>query len=339
MIKDNNFLPEQDTQSEKTEDIEKNRKFYTAQKTTSKFPELPSKKAIDEQKECFSTTREMPDKYRSKDLKTPKFEKEIDKMKEWIIKFCKEIGFSESEIRNRLTENDDIHILSKKIFKKIIKDKHIDGRETLNEVFINNSISSKTSNGDYNNCIVLHELIHSICITKIYLTEYLSENVRISGGYKSYANKKLVAFNEGLTEITTQQILSENNICPPGIGYLDEIIFITELAKDIAEKTEASSEEILTHFQKGMIRGENKYLKIIVDIYGKEAFNNLVNMQCKTENIIKISKDFNLPIIEKKINDLHDQNEITVDIGNNNYNIKSTKKEKLMEQFKKIIKK
>lgn len=337
MLNENNFFPEQ-TEEEK-ENIEKNRRFYVAKRATHKFPDLPSEDGIDEQKKVYSISREMPDRYKDKDLKTPEFERDINEAKEWIIKFCEQIGFSEEEIKNRLTENDDIYILSKKIFNKMIEDKHLDGLNSLNEVFVNNSTTSGTSNENCSHLIVLHELIHSICINKIFLTKYFNNSKVISSGYKINKDKKLKAFNEGLTETTTQQILLENNISSPGIAYIDEVIFITELAKDIAKKTETSSREVLAHFQKGMIKGENKYLKIIIDIYGQEAFNNLINMKCGTEDVIKVSKSFNLQVVEEKIDDFrNNQNKITINIGDDNYDIKSIKPEEkkgIMERFKK----
>lgn len=77
-----------------------------------------------------------------------------------------------------------------------------------------------------------------------------------------------------------------------------------------------TKEETLAHLQRGMFEGERKYLKIINNIYGKEAFNALVDMTHDKKNIIEIAKLFGLDEVENKIASKENGREIEVNIGN-----------------------
>ncbi len=108
-------------------------------------------------------------------------------------------------------------------------------------------------------------------------------------------------FNEGLTEVTNKQISLDNNEKVNNISYFNSVILITELAKDIANRTKRTQEEILTHFQIGMFESKNKYLKIITDIYGKEAFDALMDMKLDKKDVIRVAGIFGLSQVKNKL--------------------------------------
>ncbi len=131
----------------------------------------------------------------------------------------------------------------------------------------------------------------------------------------------------------------------PATAYTEVVIFVTELAKDISEKTKISPKETLARFQKGMIKGKRGNLKIIKDIYGGEALNALMNMQDEKESVIEVSKIFNLPKVEEKIKNLYDHVKISIDISDKSYSLQKTEttkpalKEKIIEALKNQLKK
>jgi len=130
-------------------------------------------------------------------------------------------------------------------------------------------------------------------------------------------NSLFNCFNEGLTELTNKQLFLNDGCDFRKIGYGKEVILITELIKDISQRTGATSEEILSHFQIGMFEGKRGYLKIINDIYGKEALSALGKMKNNKEDIINTARLFKLDEDSiKKIEDFQNNKAVEIDIGN-----------------------
>lgn len=334
-------------------------RFYYDNKPTKNHPELLSERELEEAKKDFLEWEEILPEDKKEDLKTPEIIKEIEKIKRWISNFGEKIGISNLE--KNLTDTNNIYVFPKNIYEKYRSNPYSLGYLYLNEIFIK-------EDGLHSNYFdIQHELLHSACIESIYFEKELNEEYEfedVRSGYGSFKEDgKLHFFNEGLTNITNLQICFENkdaSLNNIDIGYTNEIILVSELAKNISlkikekaieiaqggskkrieefieiipqhtnghqrEKTKEdlenvaknlTEEETFAHLQRGMFRGERKYLKIISDIYGREAFNALANMTHDKKNIIEIARLFGLDEVENKIENKENSREIEIDMGN-----------------------
>ncbi len=327
--KNTEIEPVDNVLSDKTDKEEKGfkrEKFYFAEKETKKLPSLLSMETIKEEVDKIVNEKI---KLTKQDLKEEFGMEETselienrdnlkNKLKNRLIKFAQERGVN---IKERLAENDDIYFLNKKGYEDIGGDINEHGCNIGNDIFV------RGENNVDENTMLQHELVHSACIHKFYINNDVQKQKEktheISSGYaSSVKNKYLKFFNEGLTEITALQISIENDDTFNSMGtYRPQVIFITELAKDIAQKLsrrenmEISQKDILTHLQIGMFQSERGYLGIIADIYGKEALNSLMKMGNEIQDVIQVSKIFKLPLIEKKITDFYNKKETRIHMG------------------------
>lgn len=311
-------------EAEKEKDGLRREKFYFADKETVKLPNLLSEEDI--KKEVDKIVNEKI-KLTKQDIKeefgmeeTPETIESRNnlknKLKSRLIKFAQERGVN---VKERLADNDDIYFLNKKGYEDIGGDINEHGCIVGNDIFI------RGENNVDENTLLQHELVHSACVNKFYISNDLKKEKthQISSGYgSSMKNKYLKSFNEGLTEITALQISMENDDIYYSMGtYRPQVIFITELASDMAqklskqEKINISQKDILTHLQTGMFQAERGYLGIISDIYGKEKFKALLEMGMKVQDVIKVSKIFELPLVDKKITDFYKKKETIIHIG------------------------
>lgn len=304
----------------------KHEKFYFADKATKKLPALLSNEIIKEEVDKIVNDKI---KLTKQDLKEEFGMEETaemiesrnnlkNRLKSRLIKFAQERGVN---VKERLADNEDIYFLNNKGYDAIGGDTNEHGCIVGNDVFV------RGENNVDENTLLQHELVHSACVNKFYISNDVQKQKekthQISSGYgSSVKNKYLKSFNEGLTEITALQISIENDDKFYSNGtYRPQIIFITELARDIAEKSSQrenmniSQKDILTHLQIGMFQAERSYLGIISDIYGKEKFKALMNMGMGTQDVIKVSKIFGLSSVEKKITDFYNKKEIRIHMG------------------------
>lgn len=278
--------------------------------------------------------RKATPEFKKEDLKTPEFEKRIDIAREQIINFGKKKGI---DISDRLISNEDIYLLTENKYKKLAQLKE-GGEQIANEIFLKQNFSSIDGNAiEYLSHNIKHELLHSACKKGFILKKdnrllsgmlYKKRNFEnISSGYASLCGK-LNNFDEFLTETTNLQIDLDNNENTPSIAYLEGMIFVTELADDIARKTDKHREEVLTEFQIGMFEGKREKLKIIKDLYGAEALNKMINMENTKKSILETAEAFGLISVEKKINDMENGQEFTINIGANKTTYKTSPKDK-----------
>lgn len=297
-------------------DVEKRHRFYFARKSTTKLPNLLSKDSLEKEKNKVAEDKLNLDKKRLGIEEKSETIEEVNKLKDRIKKFTKDRGIN---IENRLPDNKDIYFLNNEMFQIVSDNLDFNGFRRNNEIMVNEEKPMDKFE------TLQHELVHSACIEKFYINnDKEKDNIckGISSGYASQGkNKYLKFFNEGLTETAVQQIYIENDEIAPGMAYRSHVIFVTELAKDLAQKIskkenkEVSQKDILTHLQIGMLQADRSYLKIVIENYGNEAFKALAEMGVKKEDIIKVSRVFKLPTVEEKINSFYDKKETIINMG------------------------
>lgn len=255
---------------------------------------------------------DVPQEVKDRDIKSKEFLEGVSSAKDRIVNFGKKIGL---DFQKRLTDDNKIYLLNKDDFKRFYGNQTVEGCGGVCK--ITEIVMSKRDDCDGNEDIkreihgVQHELVHSISRVHYYIKKDSDidkikvDNIR-SGYYRTELNKKqaMHLFNEGLTEITNQQIYFDNEMIAPETSYSRCVIFLTEMIKDIARKTGESEQKILTDFQRGMFEGSNKYLKPIIDIYGAEAFCQLKDVRDDDESFLKLAKFFKLQSASKKIKGL-----------------------------------
>ncbi|MFA6096578.1 MAG: hypothetical protein WC788_03040 [Candidatus Paceibacterota bacterium] len=319
----NNFLHNDD---KKEKPGFRREKFYFAEKSTTKLPSLLSRETIKEEVDKIVNEKI---KLTKQDLKeefgmeeTPEMIENRnnlkDRLKIRLIKFAQERGLN---VKDRLAENDDIYFLNKKGYEDIGGDINEHGCNIGNDIFV------RGENNADENTMLQHELVHSACLHKFYISNNpVKENNKthvISSGYAScVGNKYLKYFNEGLTEVTALQISMENkDISYSKGGYRPHVILITELVRDVAEKLSErenmniTQKDILTHLQIGMFQAKRGYLGIISDIYGKGALESLMKMGMEKQDVIEVSRIFKLLSAEKKITDYYNNKETRIHMG------------------------
>ena len=318
--------PDSDSKKNQTEDGQEARtrhKFYFDKKTTAKVPELLSNENVEKVekgiinrrdilKDCFTKQDFIDLGLEEQSQETIEF---INKYKNQIIKFANDRGVN---VEKRFPDNEDIYFLNNEAIAGMSGRPGYDsptGICSTNEVMVNKEKAADKYGA------LLHELVHFACKEKF----FIFNNSRSKSTCKGYAltgkNKYYKFFNEGLTETTKRQIYLENGEQALSLSYPPQVIFVTELAKDLAQKMskkenkEVSQKDVLTHLQAGMFQSDRSYLGIIIDFYNKEAFKALMEMGKKEEDVIKVSKLFELSAVEEKINNYKDKKETKITIG------------------------
>lgn len=263
---------------------------------------------------------EATDAERESDLKTPEFSGELDKTNERIINFGKKCGL---DLRNRLIPNDNIYLLPEDVYE--VPDKESFTTEPWAYFnFYNEIVVKDSGNLELNKHRSQHELLHSACLQHIQYKKEgrLCTTESVRGGYQNDTDSSFTSLNEGLTEITNQQIYFENNDFAPTTGNIYEVVFVTELIKDISGKTKIPAEKILTHLQTGMFESELGYLKVIEDKYGKEAMDKLAKMSGELggkDGLLETARIFKLNSATEKLKNLDKGERIEVNIGKYKY--------------------
>ncbi len=269
---------------------------------------------------------------------------EVDRIKKRITEFGKK---RELNLEKRFVDDDNIYLLPSKIFEQFKREFDLPqgscGYHQHNQIWIDNKDGiSRENNERMISWCLQHEIVHSACKKRFFLRKEVDEEGVFEYGAKGlnsgYAgDNNFRHFNEGLTEITNQQIYFENDDLAPTISYEEEIIFTTELIKDISKKTERSPEEILSNFQKGMFEGERKYLKIIKNVYGKEAIVKIKNLE-NVDDIIDTAKSLKLSEAVKKIKAFNNGKQVGVNIADHSCHIQQKNKQ-TANKLKRILKK
>lgn len=304
-------------------------KYYYDKSPTEKAPYILFEVEKEGMKEAVKKYREIKEDYHNALSKNPELAKEADKIKNRIVNLGKKIGLN---LEDRLVENDDVHLISGEDFKEFVEgDKHRDGAMFVNEIGIKRDTDGKNFEKSYLTQNMQHELIHAVTTRKVFLKE---NNVKLFAvGYCNYStNNDYRLFQEGLTELTNQQLYLEENNIAPTINYNKEVILVTELIKDMSKKTGTRADDILAKLQTGMFEGEAKYLKIILDVYGQEGLNKIKTVQSH-DDVLKVVRNLGLFEAERKINDLDNGVVIRIDI-NEKYHLMTFKKlsEKLTQK-------
>lgn len=307
---DENLDHENKLSPDKKEEVDDNRfDFCFHEKSTKNNPDILSKEDREMRKK-FVIEHRMD--IEEELLKYPETEREIEKIKERIIQLGKNLGL---DLEDRFIGNKDIHILSDEIYEKEFEGCGGHGNSSANEIFLR-----KDENFEKRifHCIQ-HELIHIVSKQKVITLRDVAHINTI--GYANTKNKNFEFFNEGLTELTNQQLNLENGSCASYTAYIEEVIFITELIKDISHRTDKPYKDILAQFQIGMFEGKRGHLKIISDNYGGEAIKALSKMKDNRDDIVDIAEIFGLKEAIRRINDYENMIKTNIDIGDKSYNI------------------
>ncbi len=231
----------------------------------------------------------------SENIKTADLEGEAEEAKKRIITFTRKMGL---DLEDRLVDTKDIHLLPVNIYKKFENKENSPGGYHFNEIILNKNFTKGGLEKNYNNHILQHELIESAVTQKI----LIRDNNLINAGRGFCEGDKFKYFQESIIEMTNQQIYRENQKTEKVLPYMNEFIFTGNLIKDIAKRTNESPAKILAEFQIGMFESKQECLDIIMDTYGKEAFNELMNMKDDKNNIIKVAESFGLKDAINEIN-------------------------------------
>lgn len=286
-------------------------RFYYDKILTEKSPHILSEEEKKEMEMALKKYREIKESYHNAFSKNPELSKETDKIRGRIIRLGKNLGLT---LENRLIDNDEIHLISEDDFMEFSEgNKFRQGALFVNEIGIKKDAEGKNFEQSYLAQNIQHELIHSVTTRKVYLKE---NNVKIFAvGYCNYStNDDYRRFQEGLTELTNQQLYLEENDVAPTTHYNKEVILVTELVKDMAKKTGRRADDILAELQVGMFEGDAKYLKIILDVYGQEGLNKIKTLH-DGNGVLKIVQDLGMREAERKINNLDSGVIIEIDIS------------------------
>lgn len=321
--------------------------FYTDRKDTS-HNVLPSEKDISDYKQKVFDYKNMltKDELEEDNIhENPEFIKEAEKIKNEVTEFAKERGI---DVAGYLPRNENIYDLDDELFEVIAgPDKRQRGKSLANEVFVRKSLNEIDKPS-----VLRHELIHSISKVRILLRKTNMdkfEHIGISSGYDINNQKPependgsyLENFNEGLTELTNLQIALEyEGECTDAILYIADVIFVSELTKDIAVRINHNPEkvkntelhpnldkqltpkDILTHLQIGMFESDPRYLRIISDLYDDESNNfNALKTLSKMGNkkdVLETAKAFGLTEAMAKLNDYIDKKAVELDVADFN---------------------
>lgn len=291
-------------------------RFYTPRRMPKEYRNLKEKKIKSKTKQV---ERMIAD--RKKDVmeyrhfeknseKNPEIAEELEGCKSDIIEFAAGIGVDLT--MDRFPSAADIYLHDE------IGDKGTEGQSYWNEMELKGSYDKTTRISR-----ALHELIHMASRKKIYVdaldAKHISSGLLMeNGGFGS--------LNEGLTEMTAQQIMWEKYDGIANISYKYQLMFIGGLVKDITDRLNGkefdpaatraeyfqkgsvrkegspapdperqfTEKEILGYFQAGMFDGDRRCLRIIADIYGAERFRALSQMGEECEENCDLAESFGL---------------------------------------------
>ncbi len=318
--------------------------FSTDKKETS-HNMLPSEKDISDCKQKVFDYKNMLSKDELEEngiQENPEFIKEVKKIKNEVTEFAKGRGIDVTEY---LPKNENIYDLDDELFEVIAgPDKRTRGKCLANEVFVRKSLNEVDKPST-----LRHELIHSVSKVRILLRKTNTNklnHVGISCGYNINNQKPefendgnyLENFNEGLTELTNLQIALEyEGECTDAILYIANVIFISELVKDLTTRINLNPEkvkdaklhpslnkelmpkDVLTHLQIGMFENDPRYLEIISNFYNDESnnFNALktLSKMGNTKDVLETAKAFGLTEAITKLNKYIDKKPIELDIA------------------------
>ena len=287
--------------------------FHYHEKVTKSNPYILAEGERIEHEEYLLKDRDFDEKAMRELPKSPRLEREIEKSKKRIIKLGEELGL---DLESRLTENEDIHLLATREYKKRFENYTGAGHVALNEVFARRDRGRVQSEAIRR---IQHELLHMASKRRVFIEK---DKIDVhSLGYASTKNRDFEFFNEGLTELTNQKLYLDEGICAPDTSYVEEVIFVSELVRDIAEKSDLSYEDIFKHLLVGMFEGKRQYLKVINDLYGEKALSLLSKMKNDKDDIVAIARQFGLKEAVRKIKNYEHKKKIDIDVGEVSYNI------------------
>jgi len=194
----------------------------------------------------------------------------------------------------------------------------------------------KTLERQLGETVLSHELLHSVCKLKAYLGDGKGES-DYADGVKTFGNhsredsaQQTAPFDlldEALTEFTNHEIFFQT---PDKRGYpmayADQVILLCALAEDMADRIrrhpdlvrsglfavrpDTSTKDIIEHLQRGMFENDRRYLSLIKDVYGKENFQLLSDMEL--DNAAEIAEALGLVDAAEMIysNQMGDRSEI-----------------------------
>jgi hypothetical protein len=343
----NSQAPEKDTDNDNQSEEQKRESRYVCyvdERKTSRVTELPTEGMIANSMREIMRDKIIPPKEELEKAgykENPEFIKNVELLKKEIADFAKELGV---DVANLFPPDENIYELDEELVKKIFP--HIPNIEKLGGYSTKNDIFSKKGSAEASDTL-RHELIHSVTRAKYLLratSETSFEEKELAFGFA--IGEYLANFNEGLTELTNLQIsLKHEGSCSSLIGYINNVIFISELAEDMANKinsnpdmikdftalhsglqTPLTQKDLLAHLQIGMLNGDPRYLKIISDIYDDEskkfnALKTLAGMGKYKDEVLETAKAFGLEEVMAKINDYSDKKEIDINIGGFHINL------------------
>ena len=273
--------------------------------------------------------------------KNSEMKENISECKEKISMLGKKLGV---DLKKRLINDKDIHLLSEKEYTKKFNDGNTTnqrGIASMNDIFLKKDFHGKHRSQEELKHTTMHELIHTCTARNIFIKKNEAiEITSVSVGYgrdrhlkerqfNDY-NSLFRNFNEGLTELTAIQLLSNDDFNNIEISYEYEVILISEIVKDLSKNTKRTNEEeVLSQFQTGMFKSKRGFLKIISDCYGNDALIKLGKMTIDDKSAIEVAKSFGLEdIVKEKIEKYSNGEIIEINIGNNEFKIKSNNSKK-----------
>jgi|GEM_PF-2629371 hypothetical protein len=256
----------------------------------------------------------------------PLFALHMEKIRQEIIAYGESLGVS---LADRLITNENIYFLPIEMY-----DKHFDpkeeGNQSMNEIAIRGEFeTSHTSH------ICRHEQIHAAIIREMFIS--LDKDGRcfaeeLSFGYSSGSEREHMRyFTEALIEIMNMEIGAQAKKERPEIGYVYNVIFVYELAADMAKKLNADPDkkkrlairpnsldslnmkDVIRYLIAGMLENDRMRLGVISDLYdrfdqeGKKTFDALQalsQMETGQEEVASLAEQFGLKETAEKISKL-----------------------------------
>ncbi len=287
--------------------IFKNPDSFSANNLTT-MGRIRIKDSIDYEKDTLTGSRDFYGSHK----KSPELVNELNQCIDRITRFAQSVGVRLT--RERFPAINDIHMRAGS------KTEGTTGESKLNEMeFVGDDTEEiRISRAQ-------HELIHMACKYKYFVDGFRTK--QIVGGLTSEKGANL-SFEEGLTELTNEQISLENGMRIAEPAYECQMILISTLVRDITEKLNSCSleelsrfsktgsadfqnkikkitatseeergerftkREILGYFQAGMFHGDRACLNLIGSIYGKDKKDAISKMKDEPQDIARLAKDF-----------------------------------------------
>lgn len=318
--------------------MEKRYRFFTDKKSRDRAP--LSEERLAELRAKIATHEEIPIKEGIVETEDEEFVAEVTAAEDRIIRFAHGIGvkltkdnFPPLDMIHQLEGEAFPDPLSYQYFGKndmLVRK----GHNELNEYLLTLSDMSPEKIArlaePLNHSILQLGLIRSAVTRKAYLGEHSNQRKDADFDdikYIDYEEKRsgdhtperFFSWDQGLTNLTNIQILHENGL-PETLELIDErMILLTELAKNMADKLnqdpsaiagstllfekggEITPKNILGYFQAGMFRNDRRCLRLIQDLYGKEALVALIRMDHDADEIAKVAENLGLGEATRKI--------------------------------------